>query len=298
MSDVAVLERAGFGAPKDYLELAKARVLSLILVVTAAGFIVASPVSVSVPLLVLTLVGTGLVAAGTNTFNQIVEQDFDRLMERTMRRPLPSGKLSGAAAVTFAVFTIALGFALLSIGVNLLAAVLALTTTVAYLLVYTPLKRRTSLSTIAGAVPGAIPPMIGWAAATGALEPGAWMLFAILFVWQLPHFFAIGHLYREDYTRGGFRLLCVVDEDGRQAGLQSVLYGLILLPLTLGLPMVGIGGKWSAFGAFLLSVGFVLSAFTFHRERSRDRARNLFRASIYYLLLVMVLMVVGTWIGV
>ena len=297
MSETAVLQHESAGAVRDYLELAKARVISLILVVTAAGFLIANPFFVSLPLFALTLLGTALVAAGTNGFNQIVEQDADRLMDRTRRRPLPAGRLTNTGAITFSIFTIASGFAVLAIGANLLSALLALTTTATYLLFYTPLKRRTSLATIAGAVPGAIPPMIGWSAATGSLTPGAWMLFALLFVWQLPHFFAIGHLYRDDYRKGGFRLLCVVDEGGRQAGLQAVLYSLILLPLTLAFPIVGIGGPWTAAAAFTLSIFLVVRAFRFHLNRSRERARSLFMGSNVYLLLVMIFAVAGTWLA-
>lgn len=268
----------------------------MILITTAAGFVVARPESIDLALLAVVVTGTALVAAGTNALNEYIERDVDALMERTRNRPLPAGRLDSVTALSFSLLTIAAGLLWLTLIVNPLCAALAVVTTIVYLAVYTPLKRVTSISTIIGAIPGALPPMIGWAGATGSLSAGAWALFALLAIWQLPHFLAIGFMYREDYRKGGFRMLSLGDQDGKTTSLSATLFALTLIPLGLLLPLAGVGGPIAGLGAAAAAVWFSASAWRFFRETSRGTARRLFMSSNFYLLIVMSLIVAGSLI--
>ena len=275
----------------DFLELSKSRIVLMVLLTTFAGFLLAATGPLNVTLLIHTLVGTALVAAGTNALNQYVERDLDAQMMRTRRRPLPSHRMTPFVALSYASTISLAGIVYLALLVNPWTAVLAAFTLVSYLFVYTPLKQKTWHSTVIGAVPGAIPPMIGWAAVTGRLDAGAWMVFAILFLWQMPHFFAIGWMHRDDYARGGFAILAVDDTEGRASGRQSVLYSAILLPVSL-LPWIyGISGASYALGAGLAGAAFLYSSVLFASRRTRNSARSLFFVSILYLPVVMTLLV-------
>jgi protoheme IX farnesyltransferase len=274
-----------------YLELAKARLCALVLVTTTVGFILASSTTLNWPLLLATLLGTAAAAFGANAFNQYLEADRDARMRRTAGRPLPTGRLTPWQARTFALTMTITGPVLLALLAKPLAAVLALLTALIYVLGYTPLKVRTPLNTLVGAVVGAIPPMIGWAAATGRLDFGAWLLGAILFFWQIPHFLALAWLYREDYARGGFRMLPVVDHDGGLTGRIVVLYSLILLPLGLSITLAGLAGLWYAAGAALLGLGLLAAGVRLYRQRQAADARRVFLASVIYLPLLPGLMV-------
>lgn len=282
---------------RDLMELSKIRIVFMILITTAAGFAVGAHGSIDLGLLLHTMIGTSLVAMGANSANQLLEREHDGLMRRTERRPLPDRRMTFGVALLFTVGVTCVGLIWLTLEVNGLASLLAAITWLSYLAIYTPMKRLTSLSTLVGSVPGAIPPMIGWAAATGRLDAGAWALFAILFLWQMPHFLAIGFMYRDDYRRAGFRMLGVIDEDGRRSGRQSFWFALALLPLSLLLPATGVGGSLVALGAFLAALWFVHAAWRFYQRRDRDSARSLFMVSNLYLATVMTIAVAGALAG-
>lgn len=274
----------------DYVTLAKPRLNVLVVVTTLAGYYMGHPTG-SWWLLLHTLVGTALVASGAAAFNQLLEIDVDGRMRRTRRRPLPSQRLTPAQARGFAVVLSVLGTVQLAWGVNLVAAAVALATLLTYTVFYTPLKRRTSLSTVVGGVPGALPPLIGWAAARGTLSIEAWILFAIVFLWQMPHFLAIAWMYREDYGRAGFPLLPVIEPDGASTGRQAVLYAAALVPVSLASTAVGLTGVPYAIGAGLMGVAFTALAVRFAWLRTPQSAKRLFFGSLAYLPLVWILMV-------
>ena len=271
----------------DFVILAKPRLNLLVLVTTAAGLYLASPEGVPAAVLLHTLVGTALVAGGAAALNQVWERDTDALMQRTQRRPVASGRLRASEGAWFGLALSAAGLLELAVGVNLLAASVAAFTLGSYVLVYTPIKRRTSLATLIGGVPGALPAVIGWVAATGALTLPAFVLFGIVFFWQMPHFLAIAWLYREDYAAAGIPLLPVLEPDGRRTGRQALLYSAALWPVSLMPALVGLGG-----GAYVLIatvLGFTLIALSgrFARDRSTGAARRLFLFSITYLPLLL-----------
>jgi heme o synthase len=241
--------------------------------------------------LLATLVGTGLVAGGASALNQIIERQPDAQMRRTRRRPLPDRRLTPRDALVFAVFLSVSGLVILAAGANVLSALVALATLITYAAVYTPLKRLTSFSTVIGAIPGALPPVIGWAAARDSLSQGAWVLFGIVFLWQLPHFLAIAWIYREDYAKAGFPMLPVIDPDGRSTARQSVVYAAALLPLSLAPTLLGMTGNIYFAGALVLTVLFVGLSLRFAATRSIPDARRLFFGSIIYLPLLWILMI-------
>ena len=243
------------------------------------------------PLLVHTLVGTALVAAGTNAFNQLRERDADGRMERTRGRPLPSGRMSPRAAAVFAAGISGAGVIYLWWAVNLLTASLAALTLASYVLLYTPLKRRTSLNTLIGAVPGALPIVGGWTAAGGSLGPAVLALFWILFLWQLPHFLALAWIYREDYRRGGFVMLPLEDPEGRATAWMAVVYAAALVPVSLVPTLVGVTGRYYFFGALALGLAYVTASAGLLRRATDPRAWRVFLASIVYLPALLTLMV-------
>lgn len=270
------------GKWSDFVSLAKPRVNTLVLVTTGLGYLLAKRTP-DLPVLLFALIGTGLVAGGAAAFNQVWERDLDSLMRRTSRRALPSGRIDVIPALVFASALSIAGILQLLLAVNAIAAGLAAASLVLYVVVYTPLKRVTSLATVVGAVPGAIPPMIGWAAGAGRLEPGAWVLFTILFLWQMPHFLSIAWLYREDYARAGFPMLPVVEPDGGSTGRQAFLYAATLLPVSVGLAALRITGRLYFAGAVACGVAFAAAALVFAVRRSTPAAKRLFWASILYL---------------
>jgi heme o synthase len=285
-------QAAGIGTFSDYLELAKPRVTSLVVATTAFGFYVASRNAVDPVLLFHTLLGTTLVASGTSAYNMYLERESDGKMERTRRRPLPEGRLQPVQALAFATALSVGGILYLAAWVNLLTALLATCTLASYLFLYTPMKRWSPLCTLVGAVPGALPPLGGWAAATGSLDAGGWALFAILFLWQLPHSLAIAWMYKEDYARGGFRLLPVVDPDGGSTVRQIVGNALALVPVSLTPVLLGVTGIWYFYGAILLGAVLVASCLRMARTRSRVHARGILLFSVLYLPALLLLMAV------
>jgi heme o synthase len=275
----------------DFSALAKPRLNLLVVGSALAGYAMAGGDMSAVFRLVCTLVGTALVAGGASAYNQILERDTDARMVRTRLRPLPDGRMAVHEALIFATALSALGVAMLAAGVNPLSAGVALATLVSYVLVYTPLKRLTSFSTVIGAIPGALPPVIGWAAARNELSQGSWLLFGILFLWQLPHFLAIAWMFREDYARAGLPMLPVLEPDGRSTGRQTVIYAAALVPLSLAPTLIGLTGRAYFVGALGLAALFMALAVKFGFSRSRSDARRLFFASIIYLPLLWILMI-------
>ena len=274
----------------DFLALTKPRVNLLVLFSTLIGFYLGSAGSTDLALLVHTVIGTALVASGAAAFNQLLERDTDRLMRRTQSRPIPAGRLAPAEARWFAAALSCAGLLQLALGANRLAAGVALVTLGSYALVYTPLKRRTSLATVIGAVPGALPPMIGWVAATGQLTIEAWVLFGIVFCWQMPHVLAISWMYREDYGRAGIRVLPVEEPDGGSTARQTVAYAAATIPVSLLPTLVGLSGGVYAAGALAIGAAVLAFALAFARQRTGVRARRLFFATIAYLPVLWVLL--------
>jgi protoheme IX farnesyltransferase len=276
----------------DYLELTKPRITLLVVFTALVGFVMASPGPVSAAALTPALLGIGLVAGGASALNMLLERDTDALMQRTRERPLPAGRLRPAEALLFGLVLSGLGLATLAWLSGGLCAAVALVTWASYLFLYTPLKRRTSLSTLVGAVPGALPPVIGWAAARGGLEPGAYVLFAILFLWQVPHTLAIAWIYRDDYARGGLPVLPVLDPEGHLTGRQTVIHSLALLLVSLA-PAVAGGAGWVYLaGAAALGSGLLAFAVRLAVVRSVAAARALFLASVAYLPALFLLLLV------
>ncbi|HYW72858.1 MAG TPA: heme o synthase [Pyrinomonadaceae bacterium] len=276
-----------------YLELTKPRITFLITLTSAAGFVLGSRGAVNYLSLGHALIGIALLSSGIATLNQFIERDLDGLMRRTADRPLPSGRLFPVEALWFGVSLTLMAEAYLALFVNLLTALLGLTVIAGYLFVYTPLKTRTSLSTALGAFPGAMPPLMGWTAARGEIDVAAWVLFAILFLWQFPHFLAIAWMYREDYGRAGIRMLPVVEPDGRITGQQIVAYSLMLVPVSLLPTAVGISGKIYFVAAAVLSVLFLISSVRAAISKSNQHARQLLLASVLYLPLLFGVMVLN-----
>lgn len=267
----------------DWLELTKPRITTMVVFTALVGFVMASAASPWTGLLLAALAGTGLVAAGASTLNQVMERDTDALMLRTRTRPIPAGRIRPVEAAGFGTVLTLGGLATLATLAGPLATLTAFATWASYLFCYTPLKRRTHLATIVGAVPGALPPVIGWAAASGRLEPGAFILFAIVFLWQIPHFLAIAWLYRDDYERGGFPMLPVIDREGRVTGRQAVLHSVALLVVSLAPVAAGLAGTPYLAGALALGVTLTLAALKLARTRTLAAARGLFLASVLYL---------------
>ena len=276
-----------------YAELTKPRITLLIVLTSAAGFALASQGNIDYAAMLSALFGIGLLSSGIATLNQYAERDLDGLMRRTATRPLPSGKLAPWEALAFgAGITIAAEIYLL-VFVNPLSALLGLTVIAGYVFAYTPLKTRTSLSTMVGAFPGAVPPLIGWTAARDSLSLEGWVLFAILFLWQFPHFLAIAWMYREDYSRAGILMLPVVEPDGRVTAQQIVVYTLMLLPVSLLPTLLGMAGRIYLAGAALLGLLFLYSSLRAAFSMSRQHARRLLLASVLYLPLLFLLMVLN-----
>jgi protoheme IX farnesyltransferase len=275
----------------DYAALAKPRLNILVVASALAGYVMAGGDTANALALLFTLVGTALVAGGASAFNQIIERQADAQMRRTRTRPLPDGRLTSTEAIAFAALLSIAGLAILVLGVNRLSAVVALATLASYAVVYTPLKRVTSFATVIGAIPGALPPVIGWAAASGSLSQGAWVLFGIVFLWQLPHFLAIAWMYRDDYARAGFPMLPVIEPDGRSTARQTVVYAAALLPLALAPTLVGMAGSIYFAGALALTLIFLAAAIRFASTRAVGDARRLFFSSIVYLPLLWILMI-------
>ena len=274
----------------DFVTLTKPRVVLMVLVTTAVGYRLGSVGTADWIRLLQTLAGTALAAAGTLTLNQYLERGSDGLMRRTQRRALPSGRLTASEALAFGALATLLGLGYLAVVVGVLAAGVTLATSAIYLFLYTPLKRLTPLSTIVGAISGALPPLTGWAAARGELGSGGWILVAIVFLWQVPHTLAIGRLYQEDYARAGIRILPVVDPEGRSTERQIVVGSLALWAVALLPSLVGLTGSRYFFGAVALGGVFLACGIVHALGPSRASARQVVLASVLHLPLLFALM--------
>ena len=279
-------------------DLVKARLTTLVLLTTYVGFYMGGRSPMDFALMFHALAGTALVAAGAAALNQLLECEYDTKMRRTQNRPLPSGRLQPATVMIFGGVCATAGLLYLALAVNLLTSVIGAVTLVSYLFIYTPLKRVTWLNTAVGAVPGALPPLMGWTAARGELTGEGWALFAILAFWQMPHFFSIAWIYRDEYAKAGFKMLPVVDPDGCRTGQQAVSHALALLVVSLCPFVFKMAGVFYLAGALILGAGYLWCAIQFSRqlrfaraELTLARARQLFLASIIYLPLLLAVMV-------
>jgi protoheme IX farnesyltransferase len=283
--------RRASGVFGDYLALTKPRLNVLVVATSAAGYYLGAFGPIDPAAMAQAVCGTALVAGGAAVLNQLYERDTDALMRRTRTRPLPAGRVTPADARMFGLLLSIAGLALLTVRANAIAAALALGTLLVYLVVYTPMKRRTPVATLVGAIPGALPALIGWTASRGRVDAGGAALFAIVFLWQIPHFMAIAWLYREDYGNAGFPMLPVIDPQGRRAGRHAVWYAAALLPVSLLPAFVGIAGSIYLGVAAALGVALVALSARFARTRSDGAARALFLGSITYLPLLWIAMI-------
>jgi protoheme IX farnesyltransferase len=275
----------------DFLALTKPGITRMVLLTSGVGFFLGSGSSIDARLLLHALIGIALIASGSNGLNQLIERDFDARMHRTRDRPLPAGRLTPSQAGWFAGIASLLGCAYLAVFVNVTTALVVAATLLGYLLVYTPLKRRTSFNTLVGGVPGALPIVAGWTAAGAPLDAGALTLFAVLYFWQIPHFLALAYLYREDYLRGGFVMLGREDPAGRSTGRQAALYALGLVPVALLPSLAGVTGSFYFFGALIVGVAFLALALPMAFAPDTRAARRVFFGSVTHLPVLLVLMV-------
>ncbi len=295
MKSTADIANAASAAEKSwsavFADLVKARLTTLVLLTTLVGFYMGWHGPMNYLLMFHVLAGTALVASGAAALNQLLEREYDAKMHRTMSRPLPSGRMQPASVMIFGGICSVAGLVYLAFLVNPVTSVLGAVTLVSYLFIYTPLKRVTWLNTPIGAIPGAIPPLMGWTAARGEMSSEGWALFAILAFWQLPHFFAIAWMYREDYARGGFKMLPLLDAEGQRTGQQAVSHSLALLAVSVFPFVFKMAGPVYLAGALLLGFYYFWCSLAFARQLTLPRARQLFLASIIYLPLLLVVMV-------
>lgn len=284
----------------DYLELTKPELTLLSVLTALCGFYMATEGRFDIWLFVAVGSGTAFLGGGVGALNQYIERKYDSLMKRTENRPLPSGRLEPQDVLIFGITMSLAGILLLFASTNVLTGMIALITFISYIFIYTPLKRVTALSTLAGGIPGALPPVIGWAAIRNDLSIEAWILFAIIFCWQMPHFYSLAWLYRKDYGRAGFAMLSVGDDGGKKTAMQSTLFAVALIPVTLASTWMGVTGTAYLLGAILLGATFLSFAVAFlrHSLRGGDQdipamnlaSRKLFFSSLAYLPLLMILM--------
>lgn len=279
--DISGLGIARRGA--DFCELCKPRVTVMVLITACVGFYVGSGEVPQYAGLLKMLLGTGLAAGGTLALNEFLERDTDAMMKRTRHRPIPDGRVQASEALWFGLILIFGGLAYLALAVNAMSAAVTSFIATVYLLIYTPLKRRSSICVLVGAVPGALPPVIGWAAARGSLDVDAWVLFAIMFLWQVPHTLAIAWLYREDYAKAGMKFLPAIDPEGRSTHRQVAIHCAALLAVSLLPTLLGLAGAVYFVVAFILGVGFLATGLRLAIESSMNGARRLLLASLIYL---------------
>jgi protoheme IX farnesyltransferase len=295
-ADVATSPLAVAGRPSslaDFVSLTKPRLNVLVVATSAAGYYLGAVARPDLIAMAEAVAGTAMVAGGAAALNQVYERDTDALMRRTRNRPLPDARLTTGEATLFGLALAGAGLAMLAACANLLAALLALTTLLTYVLWYTPLKRRSPAATLVGAIPGALPPLIGWAASRGDVSVGGLALFAIVFLWQIPHFMAIAWLYREDYGRAGFPMLPVIDPTGDRVGLQAVIYAVLLVPASIIPTLVGLSGLAYLVFAVLSGLALVGLAIRFAATHREPAARALFIGSITYLPLLWMAMILA-----
>jgi protoheme IX farnesyltransferase len=288
LTEIIVAEKGWMAV---YADLIKARLTFLVVLTTLVGFYLGSPSPVNYLLMIHAVLGTALVASGAAALNQLLEREHDAKMRRTRNRPLPSGRLQPTTVMVFGGVCACAGLLHLALAVNLTTSVIGAISLLSYLFIYTPLKRLTWLNTAIGAVPGGLPPLMGWTAARGELSREGWALFAILAFWQLPHFLAIAWMYREEYEKAGFKMLPAIDPQGHRTGRQAVSHTLGLLPVSLCPFLFHVTGAIYLVGALVLGLAFLWFAIQFARHMTIPRARQLFFVSILYLPLLLVMMV-------
>lgn len=276
-----------------FVTLTKPRIAVMVLLTVAVGYVLGARGAAHPATMGFTLLGTGLVAAGASAWNQVIERERDGRMRRTAKRPLPAGLLQPLESALFASILAVAGIVILLVATNPMAASVALATFVLYVAAYTPLKPITTLNTVVGAIPGALPPVIGWAAATGTVGIEAFSLFLVVFLWQFPHFLAIAWVHREDYARGGHKMLPCIDPDGRQTARQAVAYALVLVPAGLLPTVAGIAGGWYFAGAFAAGLYYLAASLRFSAHRDDPSARKLMMASFVYLPVILLLLLVN-----
>jgi len=273
-----------------FFELTKPRITFLILVSTALGFYLGSQGKINSNQFAFTMVGTFLLAGGAGAINHFVEKDLDKLMDRTQSRPIPAGIISGKNALFFGVSITIIGFIILAALVNHLTAILGLITVLLYIFIYTPLKKITWLNTTIGAIPGAMPALGGWAASANALDPNAWILFSILFLWQHPHFYAIALMCKEDYEKAGFQMLPVIERESNRTNRQIMWHAFLLIPVSLFFVVTGVLGEIYFWGASALGVGYLISGIPLLKNTTFDNAKFLLKISVIYLPALLVVM--------
>ncbi len=284
--------------PADIVALAKPRIAVMVLFTVAIGALLAQRTAPDFVQLIHTLIGVGLVACSANALNQYLERHTDALMHRTESRPLPSGRMSPAEVLVVGVVFGFVGLVYMQVAVRQpLATLLTAITLITYVGIYTPLKRKTTLNTLVGAVPGALPPLIGWTSVTGRLDREGLALFLIVFLWQVPHFLAIAWLYRDDYGRAGLRMLPVLDRDGKATARNMMTYAWVLTLVSLWPMLIGTGGPLYALGAMFLGLSFLASTIGFAYDKSRTQARRVLHASLLYLPAIFALMLAENWLG-
>jgi len=276
----------------SYIELTKPRILTMVLVTTVSGFYLGGKGISSVPLLVFLLIGAALVTGGSSALNHYLEREFDSKMLRTKNRPIPNRTIPPNHALNFGISLTLLGIFILYVKVNILTAFLSLLTSFLYIIVYTPMKRASWLNTTVGAIPGAIPPLGGWAAATGGLSFEAGILFLILFLWQHPHFYAIAWMMREDYRRGGFKMLPVIEPDGKRMFRHVRMFSFALIPVSLIPSVIGMSGAIYFTGVLIAGIALFMISQSFARSRSLDDAKKLLRATVIYLPVLLFLIII------
>ena len=279
-----------------YIELTKPNITFLIVVSTALGYYLGANGAVRLDILAYTLIGSIFVSSGTGALNHYAEEATDKLMNRTRSRPIPTGLILSKNAMIFGIILGLIGTIFLSVSVNHLTAILALLTTLLYLFIYTPLKRITWLNTSIGAIPGSLPPVGGWVAATGTLDPEAWVLFAILFFWQHPHFFSIAFMCKDDYARAKLKMLPVMEDDGRRTNRQIIWHSLLLIPVSIMPSYMGLLGPIYFWGSFVLGILYLLSGIPLVRNYSLKNATLLLRASVFYLPVLFLIIMIDSMI--
>lgn len=275
-----------------FVELTKPRIAFMLVLTSAAGFYLGTKGSFDAALFTNAMIGIALLAFGVATLNQYLERESDVLMDRTANRPIPTGRVTPNEALVFGLLQCLVSELYLYFLVNPLTAVLGVTVIIGYVLLYTPLKTRTSASTAIGAIPGAMPPLMGWTSASNEISLGAWALFAMLFLWQFPHFLAIAWMYREQYAKAGIKMLPVLEPSGRLTARQIVLFTIMLVPVSLAPFFLGFAGPVFLAGASLLGIWFLFESITAARAKTRERARRLLMVSVLYLPLVLALAVI------
>ena len=275
-----------------FIELTKPRITILILISTALGYYLAESAMINYLNFFYTILGTAILSGGAGTINHCIEKDLDMLMDRTKSRPIPAGLISIKTALSFGLAQSIIGFAILWVLVNQLTAILGLATIVLYLFVYTPLKKITWLTTTVGAIPGAMPALGGWAASANQLSPNAWILFAILFLWQHPHFYAIAIMCKDDYERAGFKMLPVIEKENHRTNRQIIWHAFLLIPVSLYFVVTGALGIFYFWGALLLGIVYLISSIPLLKESSIKNAKLLLRTSVAYLPLLLIIILI------